>query len=301
MNITLVTGYYNPDLDSTACAAGYAEFLAKQGRSVKVALFGVPHPEAQYVAKQFELSLPAQGEGLPYDEVILVDTSTMYGLEGYIDPLKVVEVIDHRSHTELESFPNAKPQIELVGAAATLIGEKFRSSRVPISRESAMWLAMAIASNTVNFQARVTTDRDREIYTWLQRLCAVDNKDIEAMFRAKSVFPDGIAKAVEAEFAVYKGFGIAQLEMMGVADLLDRELETIKAELLRLRKEKGVHSAFLSAIDAVEVCNYFVAADPESERLVSEALGVMFTDGVARRDGVLMRKEIGPMVRRLYG
>ena len=71
-----------------------------------------------------------------------------------------IEVVDHRAVNEADKFQNAKIQIEMVGSAATLIAEKFLHATTSTSPESAALLYSAIISNTINFQANVTTDRD---------------------------------------------------------------------------------------------------------------------------------------------
>lgn len=53
----LVTSLQNPDLDGTACALAYAEFLNKKGYDAIAGIFGVPHREAQFVLDKFNIKI----------------------------------------------------------------------------------------------------------------------------------------------------------------------------------------------------------------------------------------------------
>ncbi len=123
----LITAYENPDLDGFACAFAYSEFLTKQGFDSVAAVFGKPHREVQFVIKKFNIHGLADASKLVGNAsgIVLVDASDVSGLSDKIDPTKVVEIVDHRKVNEAQRFPNAKVQIEFVGAAATLIAEKF--------------------------------------------------------------------------------------------------------------------------------------------------------------------------------
>ena len=123
----IVTAYSNPDLDGTACAIAYAEFLQKKGNNAVVAIFGIPHREAQFVFNTFHIEQPIHAEETlsKMDKVILVDASDLRGISDKINPEQVIEIFDHRKIHEADKFPHAKAQIELVGSCATLIAEKF--------------------------------------------------------------------------------------------------------------------------------------------------------------------------------
>ena len=186
----LVTPYKNPDLDGTACAFGYAEFLRKNGKDVVAAVFGKPHREAQFVIDKFNIPALENAEEVVNNVggIIIVDASDLRGLSDKIQPEKVVEIIDHRKIHEAEKFPNAKAQIELVGSAATLIAEKFYNNKTTISPESAELLFSAIVSNTINFQANVTTERDHKIANWLKTKFSLPDNYVHEMFSDKSQF-----------------------------------------------------------------------------------------------------------------
>lgn len=144
----VVTAKTNPDLDGVACALAYVELLQGTGRPAEAAADGRPDAEARFVLDHLELTLredpPNQFSGF-----VLVDMSALPGLPDFVDPASVVEVIDHRLHGDpTQSYPNARVQVEPVGAAATLVYERFEAAGVVPSARSALLLQAAIHSNT---------------------------------------------------------------------------------------------------------------------------------------------------------
>ena len=216
----IITGYANTDLDGTASAIAYAELLKKGGKNVVAGFFGTPHREAQFVFKTFDIDKPVQAEDIfkREDKLILVDASDLRCISNLIDPKQVIEVIDHREVNQADKFPNAKIQIELVGSCATLIAEKFFKENIIIAPSSAALLYSAIISNTVNFQADVTTKRDKKTSDWLVKQFDLPESYVHKMFMAKSVFNKPLKEVFDEDFATFqfhsKQLGVAQLEIV---------------------------------------------------------------------------------------
>lgn len=299
----LVTPYKNPDLDGTACAFGYAEFLRKNGKDAVAAVFGKPHREAQFVLDKFNIPALENAEEVVNntDGIIIVDASDLRGLSDKIQPEKVVEIIDHRKIHEAHKFPNAKAQIELVGSAATLIAEKFYNNKTTISPESAELLFSAIISNTINFQANVTTKRDHELVDWLKTKFSLPENYIHEMFNDKSQFKKSLKETIIDDFATFNfnnhNLGIAQLEIINVNEFIRENLVKIKKILEELKKEKSLDLIFLTCIDLENAFNEIVVIDEDTQKFLEQALKVKFEDEVTKREGILMRKEIVPLIK----
>jgi manganese-dependent inorganic pyrophosphatase len=210
-------------------------------------------------------------------------------------------VIDHRKAHEAHNFPNGKIQIELVGSAATLIAEKFHSSKTAISEASAALLFSAIVSNTINFQANVTTQRDHEMADWLQTKFHLPEDYIHKMFVDKSQFKKTLKETFIDDFATFNfnnhNLGIAQLEIVNVNNFVEENLVEIKKILEELKKERSVELIFLTCIDLESAFNQIIVVDESTENLIKEALKVTFENGVTKRNGILMRKEIVPLIK----
>jgi manganese-dependent inorganic pyrophosphatase len=299
----MITSYENPDLDGTSCAFAYAEFLEAQGIDVVCALFGTPHREAEYVFKSFNIIEPLDATDLinPSTQIILVDASDTSGISSKINPDQVVEIIDHRKFNQAEKFVNAKVQIELVGSAATLVTEKFINASRDISQESAVLLYSAILSNTVNFQASVTTDRDKRAAEWLLNKCNVSEHFIHDMFVYKSTFTQPLKEVLTADEAEFEINGkkclIFQLEIVEVEKFIQDNRAEVQSILKESIENRGFNYALLTVIDIENGTNTFIVADNNSQQLLEKAVDVTFKDKIAKRNGVMMRKTLSPLIK----
>ncbi len=281
---------------------GYAELLRAQGREATAGIVGTPHAEAQHVAERFHISLPREVDPRDFEEIVLVDTSTRTDQDPRLAIERVVEIIDHRQLHEGEKFPNAKLQIELVGSAATLIVERFRQANIIPSREAAHLLFGAIASNTVNFKANVTTERDHQAAAWLRTLYAIPDDFVAVMFQAKSHLEDAaLHDTLIGDFSFRevggRQIGIGQLEIVGAKQLVETRYEDLLSILAHLREtHPNIDEYFISLIDVVEGYNVFLVPDKTLQEELTSFLGISFDErGIGYRTGIIMRKEIRPL------
>lgn len=302
METILVTCYTEPDLDGFACAIAYAELLGKTGQQAVPKFFGLPNVEARFLMQKFNLPYPPEVQAEGFTKVILVDASELRDLDHIIKPENVIEVIDHRKVNDAALFTNAKVQIEKVGSAATLIAEKFRSAKIDISKESSILLYGAIISNTLNFQAGVTTDRDRAMAAWLNQNLGFGTDFIEDMFRAKSdLAGDALAARINGDFAWFliggRKIGVGQLEIVGARELVEVRKDEIFAILAGIKAKLALDKIFLSIIDLTQGFNVFISADVEVQELLHDVLDAEFNENIAFRKGFIMRKEIVPLLK----
>lgn len=308
MKPILVTGYTNPDLDGLAGFFAYAEFLRKIGKDAVAGLSGAAQSEGEYLLKRFNIPAPIILDGdFAYDQIVLVDASDFKGLNPKIDPQKVIEIIDHRQINEAEKFLSAKIQIEMVGAAATLVAEKFMVNKIEISKESAILLYGAIISNTLNFKGSVTTERDHLAAEWLNEVAQLPEFFWQELFQSKSdLNGEKLKKAIEIDPKYFvmpneQKVMIAQIEMIGAGDLIKNRKNEIKEILNQDKLKKDFSYIFLNLIDLVEEKNYFIATDQEIKNILSEVLEIEFVDDVAKRDKLIMRKQIVPLLMKKIG
>ena len=303
MKPILVTCYMNPDLDGVSGSFAYAEFLQKTGGIAVAGIFGEPHEEAKYVFDRFNIQYPQiLLDAQDFDEVILVDSSDLKGLGGKVAPEKVVEIIDHREINDASAFPNAKIQIELVGAAATLVAEKFMENDTVVSKEAAILLCGGILSNTLNFKATVATERDKEVFDWLNKTAKLSDDFCRELFLAKSdVTGNKLRERILGDFTWFemgdKKVGIAQIEMVGAKKLIeDREADILQI-LEEVRIEKQLDFVFQSTLELEEGKSFFVAENSEMRRLLEKVLNIEFGRNLAIREGLIMRKQIVPLLK----
>jgi len=305
MDELLITCYSKPDLDGYACVKAYAEFLNTQGKNVFGAIFGEPHEEVKFLLKEYNFEMLPTANPEKFSKIILVDSSDRDGIDKRIKPEKVIEIIDHRKINRSEDFPNAEVQIEPVGAAATLIAEKFKEKDIKLSRETALLIYGAIVSNTLNFKAKVTTERDMALAKWIQEKINIEKDFAEKMFQAKSDMSGGnLQKTINGDFAHFKShnfggkkFGIAQIEMVGGLNLAKNRKDEINQELNKIKDREKIDFDFLTIIDLVDGRNIFVSDNRYVQNLLQKVLGVKFEKDIAIRSGLIMRKEIIPLLK----
>lgn len=299
----VVTCYQNPDLDGYASAYAYAQLLRHLGLNANAAISGTPSLETEYVIKKIKTEDVANAKRLleTADAVILVDASDTAGIDEKIRPSKVIQVIDHRMHNEAEVFKNAQIEIEIIGATATIIAEKFIERGIRLQETTGILLYAAIVSNTINFKNKVTTHRDRRTADWLKTQVEIPHDLIEKMFKAKSIFKDeSLYHVIESNLALYKFkraiTGIAQLEIIDTHKFIEKNQEDLLKSLRKLANKYEAKYLALSIIDVNEGHNIFLAEDQDSQNLLQKTLNLEFNNGVAYTYGLIMRKELVPIL-----
>ncbi len=306
MKSILVTSYENPDLDAVACIVAYAEFLEKSDKSAIGGVVGKQHDEARYVLDRFNLQYPQEISNADnFDEVVLVDASDIHDLKGADASVKIIEVIDHRKVNEADKFFNAKVQIELVGAAATLVAEKFIQSGVDISKGAATLLYAAIISNTLNFKGSVTTNRDREAAVWLNKIAELPESFSKDLFTAKSnLSGQKLAERIGSDFKKFtiggKSVGIAQVEIIDAKKLLEERSDEIVQELYKIQKSQLLDYIFQNTLDLEDEKTFFVTNDIGTKELLERGLNVTFQGPVAERSGLILRKQVIPLLMQQF-
>lgn len=304
----LYTSYENPDLDGVASAVGLQELRSAQnGESSIVRIIGTPLAEVEWVVREFGIALPEQlAKSDVYTNATLLDQST--GDVPGLDNTKVDELFDHREKNHLEDFPNLIPEnthIELVGAAATLIAEEFYKTSSKSSRDVAILLSAAIASNTINFQSPNTTDRDKKMFIALTALWNPPHDFLKRFFVEKTPLDGKLLHEAISRDASTAPFGtalvtIGQLEVFGVRDLLEKRLGEILEALEKVAIEEVSGNDphyFLNLIDVEAGANYLITNQTAMQKLLSQVFKVEFRNNFVQLPKLLMRKHIAKAIR----
>lgn len=305
--LLIIATYENPDLDGVASAYAYEEFLNKTGQNSKFILFGTYQDEVEFLINKFSVSLRLNKfDDFKSNKIAIVDASDLRGLSKKINPKKIVEVIDHRKYYNPGDFPNATFQVEPVGAAATLIAEKFDIGNVDISLNSSLLLYYAIVSNTINFKANVTTEKDIRLSTWLKEKLGKRSNFISEMFDYKthnlSVDKQSFLDSFSSFFKIGgKHIGIVQLEITNVDNFIESNYEACMSIMREMKDQFLLDMVFITHIDLVEGFNKFLAYETETQNMLSSIFEISFEKSVAKRNGVIMRKEVVPLIKAYYG
>lgn len=292
----IVTSYVNPDLDGTASMYAYSEFLRKTGKNSNFYIEGKPMQEAEIVCEIFQIDLKPATRIEKEDKIIVTDTNFFVTIP-FVNPENIVEFIDHHKITESQEIcKNAKFQIEMVGAACTLVAERFWKNQVEISRESAILLYYGIISNTINLKAKVTTKRDLKMAKWLKEKCSeISDEKVKEIFMKKSQIRDSLRAEMEAEIVWnFKGkrLTIAQLEYANVEKFLVENEMKIREILQEVKTENQLDYVLINCVDTLNGYNVLLVIDEETEQLIADLLNVKFIQKKAKTDELILRKEI---------
>ena len=126
----VMTTYVCPDVDGIGAMYAYAELLRKNGENAEYYFEGKLKKEAEIILNIFNIKLnPIDNVGED-DEIVMVDNNELNFLPKCIKKEKIIEIIDHHVRCNwIDEFPDIKCQIEFIGAAATLVAERYKIKR----------------------------------------------------------------------------------------------------------------------------------------------------------------------------
>jgi hypothetical protein len=121
------------------------------------------------------------------------------------------------------------------------------------------------------------------------------------MFRFKSQFNAPLKDIFDADLANIKISGklftILQLELIGVQKFVNNNMSEIQRIMIRKQKEESADYIFVTLIDVEKVFNLFICFDDKTKEILENALRIKFLGNTAKREGILMRKEIVPKIK----
>ena len=275
----VVITYTNPDMDGISLMYAYTEFLRKKGEDAEYYFEGTIKKEAEIVLKMFNIHLNNIARIENNDKIVLVDTN----FSKAIKKENIVEVIDHHNRESwLDENPNLKIQIELIGAAATLVAERFKNENIDISREFAILLYYGIISNTMNLKIKLTSQKDIEMANWLKsKVPEISDEITTEIFVKKSQIGESLRKEMEVEFKdqfMTISWSMGQLEVANVDDFLNKYESDIRKILDTVSKENNVDYISVNCMDIINGYSIIVARDEKTAKVIYDAVGFEFKD-----------------------
>ena len=266
--------------------------LRENQRSLRIPTCG--DTEAEFALKRCTpINFASLVEVCEASEFIYVDASGIEGFPMQIDRNHVSEVIDHRFHgNPSEIFPNARISIEHVGAAATIVVERFLATSIQPSTDIGRLLYGAIHSNTQQLLGSVTTDRDRAAARWLIDAVDIPLTYINEQFTARrnDILSD-IEGFIVRESKTYShktgDYIIAQLEFLGAIEILAKEYDRLISGLMSLGRR-----AMLNLVDVSNGQSALIVPDAQLRNTVAAALRCRPTDAVFEFTPGRLRKQI---------
>ena len=193
----------------------------------------------------------------PKPKLVLVDHNELGQAVNGADEAEIVEVLDHhRLGGGLKSTQPIRFVNEPVGSTCTLVARQFRAAGLEPEPGIALCMASGIISDTLHLRSPTTTDVDREILGWLERLCAVDlatyaREFFEIGSALRSSRPAEVIREDCKEFTEHGvRFSISQIEESGF-DLFWERKDDLRAALEEFAAQQRLDFAALLVTDVV--------------------------------------------------
>jgi manganese-dependent inorganic pyrophosphatase len=226
--------------------------------------------------------------------VLLVDHAEQAQSVPGVEEAEIVEILDHHHIGSIETTVPVTATFDPVGSTATLVIERFRQNGMEPTRSTAVMLLGAILSDTVILNSPTTTERDRTVVDYLERVLVLDATEFgREMFEETSDVSELPAEEIIArdvkEYEAGSGqtICIAQVETVGPA-LLERKDELLSA-LAAARELKGYSVIALMVTDILSKGTELLAAGDRGA--IDRAFGESAVDGVVSLPGVMSRKK----------
>ena len=262
-----VVGNY-ADIDVYASIIAYADLLNQRGKLAKTYI-----PVKPNYSVPDKLRMPKWENDIfdfrTSDQAIILDLSIPEEINRLVPDNQILELIDH--HPGYEEYWHKrigdKAIIEKIGAVATSIfewwGECWDYSKM--SPKIAKLLLGAILDNTLNFNAEITTERDRRAAEELSEIAGISLTDFTSWYFSevsKTIISDlensllqdckSTTSSTDAPELVF-----CQLALWDAQEIITRQEEIIK--ILNDKSAKWV----VSVLCIAEKKNYIIASSPE--------------------------------------
>lgn len=306
----VVVSYGEPDLDGVSCMYAYAEFLNRNKEQAGYFILHEPKQEVRIVCSLFGIDLKSleKNEISKNDKFVAVDLNGKDQMDDMITVDNIIEIIDHHGiskwvphYTSLQRL-----QIDRVGAAATIVTERFRLSGIIPSRESAILLYYGIISNSINLKANITNQRDIEACKWLKSVCSsISEEKIEEIFIRKSKIEDqNLRLEMECEIPlVLPKFKVivAQLEVANLEAFLKDKKQKMISIMQEVKVEKKIDYIFCNCVDILNGYINVIASDEESKVFFEKTFGYQFNQkDTLIINKIIQRKEMTRILREKY-
>ena len=230
------------------------------------------------------------------DEFIIIDVSNKDYFDEIVKESKIVEVIDH--HTGFEEYWKSKlgenSKIEFIGSVATLIVEDYEKENLleKMSKDIAILLMSAILDNTLNFQAKVTNERDKIAYKKLLKIASVNDNYAEKYFlECQQNIERDLKVAIENDTKVEKICDLLP-RVFGQLTLWNKEFIISNKEIVYETLNHMDKEWMMNLISLEDAKSYIIAENTNVKVGLERLFNKSFEDDILELENVWLRKEI---------
>ena len=235
----------------------------------------------------------AFAEEPPFRMILVDHNETDQGIPG-LEEIPVVEVVDHHRMAFSSTRDPIKYTADAVGSTCTLVTKMFRGIGIRPTREVAGILIAGIVADTLLFQSPTTTETDRAMCDWLEKICGESAADV---FRGLSSVASPLAsmnaeEALASDSKTYSEGGmkfvLAQIEESNLV-VFHRHAPALSDAMDARIKAEGLDFMALMVTDPVSANSELLYRGADSVR---RALPYrMGESGTWLMPGVLSRKK----------
>lgn len=292
--IVLTVGKTYVDIDGYASCLAYRELLRMQGVESKFVTFA----SLNYSVTKSLLNLPYSMDKYKVntdDQFIILDLSNKDFLPNFVKEENIIELIDH--HSGFEKYwndkLNEKSIIEQIGSVATIIVEKYEQSNLieRMDKNIAKLLMAAILDNTLNFTAKITSERDKKAYHKLQEITGELNfADIyfnECQNTIEGKLEESIVNDLKHQKVnEYLPDIIGQLTIWDINRLMNK-IDKVK-QIMRSNGDKWI----INIISLKDNTSYIMYSDDEAKYNINKLFECSYKDDMLIIKPAKLRKEI---------
>jgi inorganic pyrophosphatase/exopolyphosphatase len=299
MTKVIVSGNKYTDIDVAACAFGLRALYNIQKQPSEVLISQIFNNSLTKTV----LSWLPNDKGLKEPpnnyEVVVVDLSDPEHIDSRVDHEKIVELFDH--HFGFEKLWQEKlgsnSHIEAVGSCATLIVEKIIAEKFlnQIPESILRLLAAAITSNTLNFCAQITNERDKKALKALNGVVSLDPNWPKKYYEELTLGPlkdplKTLANDTKRQTIGAEIFVMAQMELWDGKSFLVQNKSLIDKFL---SAQKADHW-FFTLPSIGDGKNFIFATQKQTQDKLKKAIKVTFDEktGIGTTEKLWLRKEI---------
>lgn len=286
------------EIDAYASIIAYADLLNQRGKPAKTYIPFAPNysvPAGLRLQEQENTVFNLQ----PDDEAIILDVSVPEAINSLVPDQQILELIDH--HAGYEEYWHSrlgnKAIIEKIGAVATSIFEWWGEcwDYEKMSPQIAKLLLAAVLDNTLNFNAEITTDRDRKAAAKMAEIADTTVTEFAAWYFSQ--VSDTIIANLEQSLAQdCKTVRLpSDSTLLAFGQLTIWDAKTITGEHTKIAQVMNniSQSWVVSVVCISERRNYLLVSSDELTRYFADLLNLeKFGAWLVSKDHLYLRKEI---------
>ena len=228
-------------------------------------------------------------------KLILVDHNELSQAVPGADKVEILEVIDHHRLGNFHTDQPIRFINQPLGSTCSLVATLYQQSGITPDSTMAGLLLAGLLSDTLIMKSPTTTEVDRQLVPWLEKLSGLSHAEFGArLFAAGSLMASG-APARKLIFTDFKEYtvgdhvlGLGQVEVVNFHTFYSRQQE-LASELVAIRTEKKYELAALLITDIVMETSYLLTAGPSELPYV---IGYpQEAENLYRLKGVMSRKK----------